>query len=108
MQELLNNPLPKNVEKALSLSLEYDWDPTPITLVMRFSKSGCPPFFMTWEYSPETNKFRFMGARVNFIRAPSEEEPKGFSGKLTLRDTEEYMRDPRVILLEEPIEAELK
>jgi hypothetical protein len=93
--ELLEGPLDKRVSKILSTALTLEWNPNPITLVARFSKSPHLPFFMRWDLNPETMKWRFGGSRVGLVRP-------GFSGKLTLKDALTYLEHPEVIQEEDP------
>jgi hypothetical protein len=93
--ELLEGPLDKRVRKILDTAIALGWDPHPITLVSRFSKVPYPPFFMRWDLSPETMRWRFGGSRVALVRP-------GFSGKLTLKDALIYLEHPEVIQEEDP------
>lgn len=90
LQSHMEEALPKNLRLVLDLALANGWDPTPITLAMRLSRTSCHPCFIVWELNPETMRYRFLGARTNVIR-------EDFGGRLTLADLKVYLEKPDVI-----------
>lgn len=89
--EVLTEPLNPRVAKILELGQECGWDPNPVTLVARFSRQQCQPFYISWVLNLETMKFRFEESRVR----------KWVDGvglqKLSFRDVPVYIKDPTVI-----------
>lgn len=90
LQSHMEGPFPRNLRQVLDLALTTGWDPSPITLAMRMSKSSYHPCFIVWELNPETMRYRFLGARTNLVR-------EDFGGKLTLADLKLYLQNPDVI-----------
>lgn len=90
LEKLLSEPLEKRLSDLLDTAISSGWDPSPITLVMRFSKPSFHPFFLRWDLNPVTMRWNFGGGRVALVTPE-------YSGRLTLRDAALYMQSPEIL-----------
>ncbi len=54
--------LPRSPKQILALARESQWGFGVISLVFRMNHPTAPPFFLSWHYSTETERWNFAGA----------------------------------------------
>lgn len=86
--------LPRSPQGILDLAKVHGWGFGPITLVMRMNHPTpeVPPFFMRWDYSPDSGKWHFATALAQNRQ------------KLNSRDCRTVIEHPDALLPKDPSE----